>query len=81
MDINQPKPIVTFEQVINRGCGHDLHEKTVVATVDGQGLKRETRTYDTFKESLIELRNWLKEHQISHIAMESTGVYWKRGWV
>lgn len=77
MDTNQQKPVITFEQVINRGCGLDVHEKTVVATVDGQGLKRETRTYDTFTESLIELGNWLKQRQVSHIAMESTGVYWK----
>ena len=77
MNTNQQKPVVTFEQVINRGCGLDVHEKTVVATVDGQGLQRETRTYDTFTESLIELKNWLKSQQVSHIAMESTGVYWK----
>jgi len=77
MDTNQQKPVVTFEQVINRGCGLDVHEKTVVATVDGQGLKRETRTYDTFTESLIELSKWLKQQEVSHIAMESTGVYWK----
>jgi transposase len=77
MNTNQQKPVVTFEQVINRGCGLDVHEKTVVATIDGQGLQRETRTYDTFTESLIELRNWLKQQQVSHLAMESTGVYWK----
>jgi transposase len=77
MNTNQQKPVVTFEQVINRGCGLDVHEKTVVATVDGQGLQRETRTYDTFTESLIELRNWLKTQGVTHIAMESTGVYWK----
>jgi len=77
MNTNQQPPVVTFEQVINRGCGLDVHEKTVVATIDGLGLKRETRTFDTFTESLIELRNWLKTHQVSHIAMESTGVYWK----
>ena len=77
MNTNQQKPVVTFEQVINRGCGLDVHEKTVVATIDGQGLQRETRTYDTFTESLIELRKWLKEQAVTHIAMESTGVYWK----
>jgi transposase len=77
MNTNQQTPVVTFEQVISRGCGLDVHEKTVVATIDGQGLRRETRTYDTFTESLIELRNWLKEQQVTHIAMESTGVYWK----
>lgn len=77
MNTNQRPPVVTFEQVINRGCGLDVHEKTVVATIDGQGLQRESRTYDTFTDSLIDLRNWLKEQQVTHIAMESTGVYWK----
>lgn len=77
MNTNEQKPVITFEQVIKRGCGLDVHEKTVVATIDGQGLERETRTYDTFTESLIELRQWLKEQQVTHIAMESTGVYWK----
>lgn len=68
---------VQFEQVISRGCGLDVHKKTVVATIDGEGLKRSTREFGTFTSSLTELKDWLLDNGITHIAMESTGVYWK----
>lgn len=69
--------VVEFEQIIARGCGLDVHEKSVVATIDGSGLVRETRTFDTYTSSLKDLRDWLQSQSISHVAMESTGVYWK----
>ena len=68
---------VQFEQVISRGCGLDVHKKTVVATIDGEGLKRSTRKFGTFTSSLTELKDWLLDNGITHVAMESTGVYWK----
>lgn len=68
---------VQFEQLISRGCGLDVHQKTVVATIDGEGLKRSTREFGTFTSSLTELKDWLLENGITHVAMESTGVYWK----
>ena len=68
---------VEFDQVVSRGCGIDIHKKTVVATIDGECLKRETKEYFTYTRSLIELREWLLENQITHVAIESTGVYWK----
>ena len=68
---------VEFSQLVSRGCGIDVHKKTAVATIDGAGLKGETREYGTYMSSLIELREWLLENKITHVAMESTGVYWK----
>lgn len=68
---------VQFEQVVSRGCGIDVHKRSVTATVSGDGLKKQTRTFQTFTDNLIELRDWLKESEVTHIAMESTGVYWK----
>jgi len=68
---------IHFEQVIARGCGIDVHKKTVVATIKGSGLKRETREFSTFTSSLTELKEWLLANKITHVAMESTGVYWK----
>jgi transposase len=68
---------VHFEQVIARGCGIDVHKKTVVATIKGSGLKKETREFSTFTSSLTELKEWLLDNKITHVAMESTGVYWK----
>lgn len=70
-------PTVHFSQVVSRGCGLDVHEKNVVATVDGEGLVRETKTFDSYTSSLNELREWLLGHGVTHVAMESTGVYWK----
>ena len=69
--------VVTFEQVVNRGCGLDVHKKTVVATIDGVGLKRETREFSTTTRSLTELKEWLEKELITHVVMESTGIYWK----
>ncbi len=68
---------VSFEQVVSRGCGLDVHKKTVVATIDGEGLERVTREFGTFTSSLTELKDWLVDNEITHVAMESTGVYWK----
>lgn len=68
---------ILFEQVINRGCGIDVHKENLVATIRGDGIKEECRTFSSFTEDLLICRNWLKEQRITHVAMESTGVYWK----
>lgn len=70
-------PQVTFKQVVSRGCGLDVHKKVVVATIDGEGIKKQTREFSTVTSSLKELRDWLLEHKVTHVAMESTGVFWK----
>ncbi len=71
------KESITFEQVVERGCGIDIHKKVLVATIKGMGIKEETRTFSGFTASIEEMRDWLKANMITHIAMESTGVYWK----
>lgn len=68
---------VSFKQVVLRGCGLDVHKKVVVATIEGEGIKKQTREYDTVTSSLKELKDWLLENGITHVAMESTGVFWK----
>ena len=64
-------------QVTHERCaGLDVHKKTVVASVitpEGQ----ETRTFGTMTKDLLTLADWLTEHGVTHVAMESTGVYWK----
>jgi transposase len=62
-------------------CGLDVHKKTVVACllradVDGQ-RSREARTFATMTDDLLALADWLREAGCTHVAMESTGVYWK----
>lgn len=71
------KETITFEQVIERGCGIDVHKKVLVATIRGKDLKEETQSFDSFTESIEALSDWLKSNKVTHVAMESTGVYWK----
>lgn len=73
----QKKDFIQFEQIIERGCGMDVHGETIVATIQGKGIKTETKSFKSFTSSLIKLKEWLQQQGITHIAMESTGVYWK----
>jgi transposase len=62
-------------------CGLDLHKRSVVACritpgPDGEPL-RETRTFPTTTAALLTLADWLAQAKVTHVAMESTGVYWK----
>jgi transposase len=63
--------------IIKRGCGLDVHKKTIAACIMGIGIKKEIRTYGTMTNDLLKLKVWLKESGVTHVAMESTGIYWK----
>nr|WP_315816741.1 IS110 family transposase [Paraflavitalea speifideiaquila] len=71
------KSTIEFDQVVAAGCGLDVHKNSVVASIGGQGIVEETRSFETFTASLEQLRHWLKQTGITHVAMESTSVYWK----
>lgn len=63
-------------------CGLDVHKKSVTACVlvpkeDGQGVKQSIKTFKTTTAALRELAEWLASLGVTHVAMESTGVYWK----
>lgn len=68
---------IAFEEVVERGCGLDVHKKEIVATVSGTGIESATRTFQSTTRSLTELKEWLLALGVTHVAMESTGVYWK----
>jgi transposase len=62
-------------------CGLDVHKRTVTACLlkwgaQGRAVK-EVRTFSTTTRGLLELADWLTGHGCQHVAMESTGVYWK----
>jgi transposase len=69
-----------MEAIIEKCCGLDVHQATVVACVlVGEGEKRakkQIRTFRTVGRELRALRDWLTELGITHVGMESTGVYW-----
>jgi transposase len=70
-----------MERLIERVCGLDVHKQTVAACVRVPGSKRareqHVRTFGTTAAELLALRDWLEVHEVTHVAMESTGVYWK----
>src|SRR6202166_297239 len=70
-----------METLVERGCGLDVHQATVVACLlmvrkDGK-VQKQLRTFGTTTRELLSLREWLLSQGCSHVAMESTGVYWK----
>src|SRR5947207_329388 len=70
-----------MQVMYERCCGLDVHKKTVVACVlitssDGQ-VHKQVRTCPTTTAGLLALADWLASLQISHVAMESTGIYWR----
>lgn len=66
-----------MEIIVERGCGLDVHKETVTSCVMGNGVEKEIRTYSTMTNDLLRLKEWLKDKGVTHVAMESTGVYWK----
>jgi transposase len=58
-----------------------VHKKTVVAAIIVPGeqgdLRKETRTFGTMTSDLLALSDWLLSCSVTHVAMESTGEYWK----
>ncbi len=65
-----------MQVLYERCCGLDVHKRSVTACViipEG----RETRTFGTMTSELLDLADWLLGKGVTHVAMESTGVYWK----
>jgi transposase len=70
-----------MQALVERGCGLDVHQATVVACLliireDGR-VQKQVRTFSSTTRELLALRAWLLAQGCSHVAMESTGVYWK----
>lgn len=70
-----------MEAIIERCCGLDVHQATVVACLvtgkPSQRPKKEVRTFRTVTRELQAMSEWLRAEGCTHVAMESTGVYWK----
>jgi transposase len=72
-------------QVVYARCaGLDVHKKTVstcISVCEVEGTKQQQmRVFGTFTSDLLALADWLKEHGVTHVAMEATGVYWRPVW-
>lgn len=65
-----------MQVVYKRCCGLDVHKRSVTAciiTPEGKELRR----FGTFTRDLLEMVDWIKQNGCTHVAMESTGSYWK----
>ncbi|HSF47237.1 MAG TPA: IS110 family transposase [Burkholderiales bacterium] len=72
-----------MEVLYPRCAGLDVHQASVVACIRiaaGARASREVRTFETTTRGLLALVDWLREAGCTHVAMESTGVYWKPVW-
>jgi transposase len=73
-----------MDVIYPRCCGLDVHKREVVACVvstepDGT-WRKEVRAFGTMTPDILALADWLAAHEVTHVAMESTGVYWKPIW-
>ncbi len=68
-----------MEVVVEVGAGLDVHKSKIVACcLDGRSQPPaiSQATFGAFRDELLRLRDWLLSHGCTHVAMESTGVYW-----
>jgi len=65
-----------MEIMYSHCCGLDVHKKTITACIITPKGK-ELRTFGTMTPDLLNLADWIKAKGCTHVAMESTGVYWK----
>lgn len=64
-------------------AGIDVHKETVVVCVrhaEGRGVREQIQTFGTTTRELLALSAWLTAEGVTHVAMESTGVYWQPVW-
>jgi transposase len=68
---------IGFTQMVSVGCGIDVHQSQITASIRKSSDEVETREFEAYTSSLTSLREWCKNEGVTHVVMESTGVYWK----
>ncbi len=66
--------------IVERACGLDVHKEQVTACIlvsEGSRPRKQVKVFSTFTAELMSLAEWLHSEGVTHVAMESTGVYWK----
>jgi transposase len=70
-----------MDVLLENCAGMDVHQETIVVctlNTDAEGnVQSEVRTFGTLTKQLFEMLGWLESKFITHVAMESTGIYWK----
>jgi transposase len=64
-------------EIIHKCCaGLDIHKKEIVACVL-TSTDKEVEKFGTMTDEILRMADWLMDRSCTHVAMESTGVYWK----
>jgi len=69
-----------MEVLVDRAAGIDVHKKSLtvcVLTTEGRKVVKTMHRCATFHREVVALRQWLSERRVTHVAMESSGEYWK----
>ena len=72
-----------MEVLYERCCGLDVHKSSIAACIlleQKHRPKKHLRRFGCTTRDLLELVEWLRSFDVQHVAMESTGVYWKPVW-
>lgn len=71
-------------QIVHARCaGLDVHKDVIVACVrihDAGDARHVVQSFGATTKALLALADWLGEHEVTHVAMEATGIYWKPVW-
>lgn len=70
------RPFAGMSRIQPHAAGVDIGAHEIVACVPGSDDTQIVRTFGTYTADLHALADWLKEHHIETVAMESTGIYW-----
>ena len=69
-----------MDAIIERCCGLDVHRDSIMACLltgrADEKPEKQLRTFGTMPRDLHEMARWLRDNECTHVAMESTGVYW-----
>jgi len=71
-----------MEPIYTSCCGLDVHKKSIQACVrrglsKDEPIQHKVRSFGTMTRDIAALADWLLQEEVTHVAMESTGVYWK----
>lgn len=79
--MDSPSNVNDIENIYPRCAGLDVHKESVEANVrrmePGGRLNQQTRHWGTMTQDLLAMSDWMAVQGVTHVAMESTGVYWK----
>jgi hypothetical protein len=76
-----PERRFPVEAILERCCGINDHKKTIITCLmvgkPDEKLKKIIKTFTTMTRDLLVCKDWLESEQCTHVALESTGVYWE----